>query len=79
MLKGAGRIAGAKLWPVACLGGRPQCLLLCVCDKAPYHGAGVQPADCSTTEIGLYLAASVASPCLKIGVTKEVFQAPALC
>ena len=24
MLKGEGRMDGAKLWPVACLGGRPQ-------------------------------------------------------
>jgi len=41
MLKGEGRMDGAKLWPVACLGGRPQLLLLCVCDKALYHDAGV--------------------------------------
>ncbi|DBA79816.1 TPA: hypothetical protein ACH3X1_008476 [Trebouxia sp. C0004] len=41
MLKGEGRMDGAKLWPVACLGGRSQLLRLCVCDKALYHDAGV--------------------------------------
>ena len=41
ILKGEGRMDGAKLWPVAYLGGRSQLLLLCVCDKALYHDAGV--------------------------------------
>ena len=41
MLKGKGRVDGAKLWLVACLGGGPQLLLLCVCDKALYHDVGV--------------------------------------
>ncbi len=45
VLKGKGRMDGAKLWPVACLGGRPQLLLLCVYDKALYHDVGVQSAD----------------------------------
>ncbi len=40
MLKGEGKMDGAKLWPIACLGGRPQLLLLCVFDKALYHDAG---------------------------------------
>ena len=39
MLKGEGRMDSAKLWPVACLGGRPQLLLLCVCDKALNYSA----------------------------------------
>jgi len=41
MLQSEGRMDGAKLWPVACLGGRPQLLLLCVCDKALYHDVGI--------------------------------------
>ncbi len=43
MLKGKGRMDGAKLWPIACLGGRSQLLLLllCVCDKALYHDAAL--------------------------------------
>jgi len=41
MLKGESRMDGAKLWPVACLGGRPQLLLLCVCDKALYHDVSI--------------------------------------
>ena len=29
MLKGEGRMNGAKLWPVACLGGRPLFVQVC--------------------------------------------------
>ena len=32
MLKSEGRMDGAKLRPVACLGGGPQLLLFCVLD-----------------------------------------------
>ena len=49
MLKGEGRMNGAKLWLVACLGGRLQLLLLCVCDKTLYYDAGILPARAKRT------------------------------
>ena len=41
MLKGKGKMDGAKLWQTTCLGGGPQLLLLCVLDKAMYRDAGM--------------------------------------
>ena len=34
MLRGQGRMNGAKLWPVGCVGDGLTLLLLCVLDKA---------------------------------------------
>ena len=45
MLKGEGRVDGAKLGPIACLSVGAQLLLLCVLDQALYHDAGIKPAD----------------------------------
>ena len=35
---------GAVLWPVACLSGRSEALLLCVLDQALNQDACIQPA-----------------------------------
>ena len=42
MLKGEGRVDGAKLRPLHCLNAEPQLLQL---DQALYHDAGIEPAD----------------------------------
>ena len=60
------------LWPVACLSGRSEALLLCVLDQALNQDASNLLRG-SPTAIGLYLAVSAASPVLKIGVISEVF------
>ena len=45
MLKGEGRVIGAKLWAIACLSDVPQLLLLSVLDQALHHDASIKPAE----------------------------------
>ena len=45
MLKGKGKVTGAKLWAIACLSARSQLLLLSVLFQALHHDAGIEPAD----------------------------------
>jgi len=45
MLKGEGRVDGAKLWEIACLSAESQLFLLSVLDQTLYHDASIEPAD----------------------------------
>ena len=43
MLKGEGRVDGAKLWAIACLSAGSQLFLLSVLDQTLYHDASIEP------------------------------------
>ena len=75
---------GAVLWPVACLSGRTEALLLCVLDQALNQDASIQPierfAHCNWSVVSCICRASrQPSPLLKVGVTSEIFHNWALC